>query len=226
MRAMRAGVISDVHANLPALEKVLEKLGSCDSIYSAGDVVGYYPYPNEVIEVFIRENIQSVAGNHDIAIARNDFAGMNLIAMEAGVHTRQIIEKRNLEWLSELPISIETDFFRIYHGMPASGEAACIVYVFPEDPIINEFLENTDRHIVVGHTHIQFAVERNNKIFFNPGSVGQPRDGDPRAAYAIFDTESEKLKLERVNYNIEEVCMAVERAGLSKYLCSRLYEGY
>jgi len=222
---MKIGIVSDIHANLPALERVIDRMNLCDEIYSAGDVVGYYPYPNEVIELFIEENIQSVAGNHDVAITHNDFAGMNMIAMEAGIYTRQVLEKRNLEWLAKLPLSIETPYFRIYHGMPGSGEAAYIVYIFPEDPIINEFLENSDKHIVVGHTHIQFAIERSGKIFFNPGSVGQPRDGDSRAAYAIFDSESGKLKLERVEYSIEEVCMAVERTGLSNYLCRRLYEG-
>ncbi|AEA46160.1 metallophosphoesterase family protein [Archaeoglobus veneficus] len=223
---MRIGIISDVHANLVALEEVLEKLTGCDVIYSAGDVVGYYPFPNEVVEVFRREGIESVAGNHDVAIASGDFAGMNQIAMEAGIYTRQVLTGENLEWLRELPLNIETSELSIYHGMPAEGEAAYIVYIFPEDPITDEFLKDADKHIVVGHTHIQFVKEHGGKLFFNPGSVGQPRDGDARAAYAIYDTESGELRLERVEYNIEEVCEAVEKAGLSRYLCSRLYDGY
>lgn len=223
---MKVGIISDVHANLPALERVMEKLNHCDEIYSAGDVVGYYPFPNEVVEMFIREDISSVAGNHDIAVVNADFSGMNAIAMEAGIYTRNVLSYKNLQWLSKLPLSIETPYFKIYHGMPASGEAAYIVYIFPDDPAIDVFLAETNKHIVVGHTHIQFAREQNGKFFFNPGSVGQPRDGDARAAYAIYDTEKVRLRLQRVRYNVNEVCDALENANLSRYLCSRLYEGY
>ncbi len=223
---MKIGLISDVHGNLIALETVLEKLNHCDRIYCAGDVVGYYPFPNEVIEIFIREGIESVMGNHDYAVANNDFSGFNPYAEEAGRWTRENLRKEYLEWLSKLPIKIETEWFDIYHGAPAEDETAFEIYLFPEDPVVLDFLRMLKRNIVVGHTHIQFLREIDGYIFVNPGSVGQPRDGDPRSAFAIFDTESGKAILRRVEYDIDEVCDAVMKAGLPEFLCFRLYEGF
>ena len=223
---MKIGLISDVHSNLVALDRVMEKLNACDEIYCAGDVVGYYPFPNEVVEVFIEEGIKSVVGNHDKAVVESDFSGMNPVARISGEFTRKVMERKNLEWLANLPISIETENLSIYHGMPSDGESAYSVYIFPGDPLIEIFLENSDRNIVVGHTHIQFVEEHHGKLFINPGSIGQPRDGDPRAAYAIFDTETGKVRFGRVEYNIEEVCEAVSKAGLPDVLCRRLFEGY
>jgi putative phosphoesterase len=221
---MRIGLISDVHSNLIALEKVLEKLNSCDRIYCAGDVIGYYPYPKETIEKFIEEGIESVLGNHDDAILRSDFSGMNPYAVKALIYTKERIDERSFEWLASLLVSIETEYFRIYHGMPAENESALTTYLFPYDPLIDSFVEKYG-NLVVGHTHIQFKKNFEKGFFLNPGSVGQPRDGDSRAAYAIFDSDSLKIKLERVGYNIDEVYEAVLRAGLPEFLGKRLYDG-
>jgi putative phosphoesterase len=223
---MKIGLISDVHGNLVALDVVLEKLNHCDRIYCAGDVVGYYPFPNEVIETFIKEGIESVMGNHDYAVANNDFWGFNPYAEEAGRWTRKHLRKEYLEWLSKLPLKIETEWFNVYHGIPADDETAIEVYIFPDDPMIEDFLRMIGRNIVVGHTHIQFVREFEGLLFVNPGSVGQPRDGDSRSAYAIFDTESCRVKLGRVEYDIQEVCEAVRKAGLPEFLCSRLFDGF
>lgn len=223
---MKIGLISDVHGNLIALETVLDELNHCDRIYCAGDVVGYYPFPNEVIEIFIKEEIESVMGNHDYAVANNDFSGFNPYAEEAGRWTRRHTRGEYLEWLSKLPIKIETEWFNIYHGAPAEDETAFEIYLFPEDPIIIDFVRMSGKNIVVGHTHIQFLKNIDGRFFLNPGSVGQPRDGDPRSAFAIFDTESGKVILRRVKYDIDEVCDAVMKAGLPEFLCFRLYEGF
>ncbi|HIP58453.1 MAG TPA: metallophosphoesterase [Archaeoglobus profundus] len=223
---MKIGLISDVHGNLIALEKVLDKLNHCDKIYCAGDIVGYYPFPNEVIEVFIKNNIESVMGNHDYAVITNDFSGFNPYAKEAGVWTRRRLKKEYLDWLSKLPLKIKTKWFNIYHGVPADDLTAIEIYLYPGDPMIDGFLRILKKNVIVGHTHIQFVRELEGVMFINPGSVGQPRDGDPRAAYAIFDTETNKVELYRVKYNIDEVCDAVHREGLPDFLCSRLYEGY
>jgi len=223
---MKIGLISDVHGNLIALESVLDKLNHCDKIYCAGDIVGYYPFPNEVIEIFIKYNIKSVMGNHDYAVITNDFSGFNPYAKEAGIWTRKNLKREYLNWLSKLPLKIKTEWFNIYHGVPADDLTAIEVYVYPNDPMIDGFLRILKKNVIVGHTHIQFVREVDGVMFINPGSVGQPRDGDPRAAYAIFDTEANKVKLYRVRYNIDEVCDAVHKEGLPSFLCSRLYEGY
>lgn len=221
---MKIGLISDVHGNIVALEKVLERLESCDIIYSAGDVVGYYPYPDETVEKFKEEGIKSVKGNHDHAVSSSDFSGMNPFAKEAGMYTRRVMDEKNLEWLYNLPISIKTEYFEIYHGAPGEDELTYTIYLFPDDPLIEFFLEKHG-NIVVGHTHIQFTERHGERVAINPGSVGQPRDGDSRAAYAVFDTESQNVKLERTKYNIQEVLDAVLKAGLSEFLGRRLFEG-
>jgi len=223
---LRIGVISDVHANLIALQKVLEKLETCDIIISAGDVVGYYPYPNEVIEIFRQEKIESVMGNHDAAVVFNDYSDMNEIAKIAGIYTRKIIKKDNLEWLANLPISLKKSDFEVYHGIPADNELAYTVYLFPDDPLIEILLNASDKSIIVGHTHIPFIKKQGTKFFLNPGSVGQPRDGNPKASFAIFDTEKGEIILKRVSYNIDEVYEAIIKHGLPEFLGLRLFRGF
>jgi len=223
---MKIGLISDVHGNLVALESVLERLNHCDSIFCAGDVVGYYPYPNEVIETFRSNSIKSVMGNHDFAVITGDFFGFNPQAEVAGKWTRKRLSDDNLEWLMNLPLSIETEWFNIYHGIPAEDIRALDEYVFPDDPRIRYSLEELEKNVVVGHTHLQFIVKHRGWFFVNPGSVGQPRDRDPRSAFAIYDTESGKIEFKRVKYDIEEVYNAVLKAGLPEFLGKRLFNGY
>ncbi len=223
---MKIGLISDIHGNLVALEEVLKHLNHCDMIYCAGDVVGYYPFPNEVIELFKDHEIRSVMGNHDYAVVTGDFFGFNAYAREAGEWTREHLSEDNLDWLMSLPLSIETEWFNIYHGMPAEDLRALEEYIFPDDPRIEYSLEELEKNIVVGHTHIQFVRWHKGLFFANPGSVGQPRDGDPRSAFAIYDTEKNEIKLRRVEYNIQEVYEAVIEAGLPEFLGERLFRGY
>lgn len=223
---MKLGLISDVHGNLIALEEVMKHLNHCDEIYCAGDVVGYYPFPNEVVELFKSEGVRSVMGNHDYAVVTGDFFGFNVYARMAGEWTRNNLTEENLDWLSDLPIKIETEWFLIYHGMPADDLRAIEEYIFPEDPRIEYILADLERNVIVGHTHIQFIKWYEGHFFANPGSVGQPRDGDPRSAFAIYDVESGKIEFKRVKYNIQEVYEAVIKAGLPEFLGERLFNGY
>ncbi len=220
---MLLAFISDVHANLPAMEAVVDRLNNCDEIYCCGDVVGYYPYPDEVVEMFKQLEVKSVMGNHDFAVVTNDFYGFNEMARAAGTWTTKNASEETLDYLAELPLSIITENFSIYHGRPGEGMEVLFDYVFPEDDL-EQFV--VGGNVVVGHSHIQFVRWFRGRFFLNPGSVGQPRDGDPRAAYAILNTENWKLELKRVSYNIDEVCEAVEKAGLPEFLCERLYRGY
>ncbi len=218
---MLIGLISDVHANLPALQAVLDKLENCDEIYCCGDIVGYYPYPNEVIEMLRDYEINSVLGNHDYSVLTGDVSGYNYVAETTLRWTISHIKDENIEFLSELPFSISTNYFSVYHGKPGEGLEVLFEYIFPE--YLNDV--SFDENVVIGHTHIQFVKWFDDKFVLNPGSVGQPRDGDSRAAYAVFDSECFKIKLKRTNYNIDEVCDAVDKAGLPTYLCDRLYMG-
>ena len=219
---MLIAFISDIHGNLPALEAVVRKLESCDEIYCCGDVVGYYPFPDEVVEILKELGVRSVLGNHDYSVLTGDFTGYNSMAREAGMWTVKHISEEALDYLAELPFSIKTDLFEIYHGMPGDGLEVIFEYVFPEDDV-ESFV--SDRSVAVGHSHIQFIRWVGDRFFLNPGSVGQPRDGDPRAAYALLDVEKWRVELKRTGYNIEEVCEAIERENLPQYLCERLYDG-
>jgi|Deesub1362A_J573_1020465.scaffolds.fasta_scaffold00078_85 putative phosphoesterase len=222
---MRIGIISDIHSNLIALEKVLEKLENCDMIVCAGDVVGYYPYFNEVVELLRKERIDSVMGNHDYAVVNGNFSGMNTYARISGTYTRNKLKEENMEWISNLPLKMEFEKFNLYHGTPSDTNDAFMVYIFPTFPLIGKILEVEGKNVVVGHTHVQFMKDHGDKFLLNPGSVGQPRDGDSRAAYAILDVEKDKFELGRVEYNVHEVYEGVIKAGLPVALGLRLFEG-
>ncbi len=223
---MKIGLISDIHGNLVALEEVLKSLNDCDEIYCAGDVVGYYPFPNEVVEILRDNDVKCVMGNHDYAVVTGDFFGFNEYARIAGEWTRKNLKEENLDWLSELPLKLETEWFLICHGMPAEDLRIIEEYIFPDDPRIEYILEDLEENVVVGHTHIQFVKWHRGLFFANPGSVGQPRDGNPDSAFAIYDTEKNEIKLKRVKYNIQEVYDAVVKAGLPEFLGDRLFHGY
>jgi putative phosphoesterase len=225
---MRIGIIADIHANLIALEAVMERLNSCDQILCAGDVVGYYPYFNEVIELLRKERVQSVLGNHDYAIITGETSNLDTYGRISAVYTRKNLDERNREWLESLPYRIETEHFNVYHGAPAKSLESLFIYLFPTFPLIGKILEEEGVNVVVGHTHIQFE-RKHPKLglkLLNPGSVGQPRDGDNRAAYAIFDSENASFHFDRAEYRIEEVFMAVKRFGLPIVQGLRLFRGY
>ncbi|RLI85564.1 MAG: metallophosphoesterase [Archaeoglobales archaeon] len=223
---MKVGLISDVHGNLIALEEVLSCLNQCEVIYCAGDVVGYYPFPNEVIEIFRENEIRSVMGNHDYAVVTGDFFGFNIFATVAGQWTRKNLKEENMEWLMNLPLKIETDWFNVYHGMPSEDLRVLDEYIYPNDPRIKLSLEELKKNVIVGHTHVQFVIWHKGYFFANPGSVGQPRDGNSDSAYAIYDTEKNRIELKRVKYKIQEVYDAVIKAGLPEFLGERLFLGY
>ena len=225
---MKIGLIADIHANLVALEAVMERMNSCDEIICAGDVVGYYPYFNEVIELLRAERVHSIIGNHDYAVLTGDNSNLDTYGKISANFTRKRLEVKNREWLDSLPYQLQTEYFNVYHGTPADSIDAIFVYIFPTFPFIDKILEEEGKSVVVGHTHIQFErkhAKRDLKIV-NPGSVGQPRDGDSRAAFAIFDTEKTEFSLRRAGYDIEEVWFAVHKAGLPIAQGLRLFEGY
>ncbi|RLI82459.1 metallophosphoesterase, partial [Archaeoglobales archaeon] len=153
---MEIGIIADIHANVVALDSVLQKLESCDEILCAGDVVGYYPYFNEVIEILREERIYSVIGNHDYAVLTGDHSNLDTYGKISVNFTRKRLEEKNKEWLDSLPYQLQTDYFNIYHGTPADSIDAIFVYIFPTFPLIDKILEEEGKNVIVGNTHIQF----------------------------------------------------------------------
>lgn len=214
--------ISDVHGNLPALEKVLGEAGGLE-VFCAGDLVGYNPWPNEVIELMKSMNVKCVLGNHDYAAVTGDASDFNFVAVEALGWTRKKLTAENMSYLKSIPKTLSTlDFFMV-HGSPRDP---LYEYVYPENPylegIVNEVLQDV---VVLGHTHFPFVRKAGGKIVFNPGSVGQPRDGNPKASYAVFNTETREVVIRRVEYPISEVAGMIEAVGLPSKLAQRLYFG-
>ncbi|AGB05074.1 phosphoesterase, MJ0936 family [Aciduliprofundum sp. MAR08-339] len=219
-------LISDIHGNLPALKVVLEEIGEADLILCAGDVVGYNPWPNEVIWEIRKRDIQCIRGNHDRAVIYDDYSRFNTYAAMAGAWTRSVLTRVNLEYLYSLKDSMLVEYegrrIAVHHGAPFDED----YYVYPEDA--GESLlryENPDM-LVLGHTHVPFVKKFENGVIINPGSVGQPRDGDPRASFAIVDLDNGVYEIRRVEYPIDEVYNAIIENDLPPILGERLYLGY
>lgn len=221
-------VISDVHANLIALRAVLEEIETLDAegIISAGDVVGYYPFPNETVEVFRRKGIVSIKGNHDRAVERFSTRGMNRLAAEAVRWTCEHITAANVDYLKNLRSRMRLDLdglqASVFHGSPRDDDE----YLFEVDAG-PELLEMAGSSLVItGHTHIPFIRKFESGMIFNPGAVGQPRDGDSRASYALLDSKTGNVTIRRVEFDIRAVQAKVQEVGLPPFLGERLEYGF
>lgn len=220
---MKVAVIADIHANFPALEKVLEDIRGAP-IFCCGDLVGYNTFPNEVIDLIRTNNATSILGNHDRAVLTGDTGWFNSEAIKAIEWTAGKLTTENRSFLEALPRAYENEFY-MAHGSPKNQLEG---YIFSDDPdyVFSDFFNYTERDIIIlGHTHIPFVKKIDGKLIFNPGSVGQPRDSDPRASYAILDTEKKEVKIKRVGYDIEKTSTAIMKAGLPKRLGIRLFRG-
>jgi putative phosphoesterase len=208
---MKLGLISDVHANLPALEAVLSDMPeSVDEVVCLGDVVGYNPFPEECVDLVREECDYVLQGNHDREI-RNPEYGNNQQAVQGLQLAEDSLDDEGIEYLLELPETQELADGDILaaHSHPENTDE----YVFPSDfSDISSYLDSRDA-VVLGHTHLQ-AVERfDDGVVLNPGSVGQPRD-ESSAAYATLDTETLEVDLRRTGYDIWKVVEEIENSGL------------
>ena len=245
---MKALILSDPHANWQALQAVLDDCkGAYDQVFCCGDLVGYNAFPGKVLE-WMRIHCQAVVrGNHDKAVAGiDDLTWFNEVARTAALWSREQLDSSQLTYLSELahgPVKLED--FHLFHGAPQDEDeyitsafeaASCFSYL--ELPLS-----------FFGHTHLQggffltrgrvgkiapVRADRAERVIdmepdlvymVNPGSVGQPRDGDPRAAYAIYDSENRTVALRRTAYPIDEAAAAIRKAGLPDVLGARLFHG-
>ena len=216
---MKIGFISDIHGNYEALKEVLQRLDALGvkHIYCAGDTVGYYSQVNECCRELVSRNIPAVMGNHDWYMASGGFCGRSKSVNDCIAYQRSVIEEKHLAWLRSLPIQLRFDETHIVHG----GWADPIdEYVNPTEEY---FARLPGRVFVSGHTHVQIVREFGSKAYCNPGSVGQPRDGDPRAAFAVYD--GTKIVLHRVEYDIQKVMDLMKAAGFSDYYYGGLRTG-
>lgn len=243
---MRYLVLSDIHANLEALDACLTDAQSrhIDRTVVLGDIVGYGPDPNAVIErVLDLRPVALVRGNHDkIALGLNQAEGFNHSARTAAQWTFDALTPEHREWLTRLPQgpAVVDDLFEICHGSPFDEDE----YIFDELDARRAIDAAVQRLCLYGHTHVAIAfclagralglmtpspdgieLEAESRYLINPGSVGQPRDADPRAAYAIFDSGAPRVEMFRVPYAIAGTQEKMARAGLPEPLIRRLSVG-
>jgi putative phosphoesterase len=216
---MKTAFISDIHGNHAALTAVLtelDKLG-ISRVYCAGDIAGYYTQINECCEELRLRGIPSVMGNHDWYMAGGGFCPRSKSVNDCLAYQRRVIVKQNLDWLKSLPVQIQFDNIQLLHG----GWADPIdEYVLPTQ----DYFKRVPGEIFVsGHTHVQILQNFFGKTYCNPGSVGQPRDGDPRAGFAVYDGSA--FKLHRVEYDMQKVFDLMDAAGFNDYYYGGLKTG-
>ncbi len=229
---MRILVLSDIHSNLAALERVLAELPSYDELYCLGDIVGYGPDPNAVVAALrTRSPAIVLAGNHDHAVVTGDSTGFVEYAVKAIQWTRKRLTRENLDYLATLKPSARRSVVgqsvALFHGSPRDPLNG---YIFPGTPtqILKELLKLSGGDVLLqGHTHVPMFFRSNSSILLNPGSVGQPRDGDPRASYLILDVQPGKIvhKIRRLQYDIGRTARAILDQGLPSFLAERLALG-
>ncbi|MCP5116250.1 MAG: metallophosphoesterase family protein [bacterium] len=245
---MRYLILSDIHANLEALEAVVRDAGDrFDTILCLGDIVGYGADPNAAVE-WVRANVSTIVrGNHDkVAIGSEDIAWFNPAAQAGALWTQRALTPENIEYVKSMPRGpLQVDGFQICHGSPLDED----------DYLLSPFEAAQLRGYVdkaltfFGHTHVQggfvigpgdtfsigkvAAMQSGHDLtvtadainLINPGSVGQPRDGDPRAGYVFFEPEEYRLTYRRVEYDIASAQRKILEAGLPEILATRLSVG-
>ena len=228
---MRVAVLSDIHSNIVALDAVLSHAGDVDAIWHLGDVVGYGPEPDAVVARLRERGATGVRGNHDAAaVGGPEIDGFNPEARAAAEWTRDSIAPETRAWLDALPQRRVVDDVLLVHGSPRDPLRE---YVTDRRAAGENIDAQETQHALHGHTHVPAAwlakrdgVERGpRRTLVNPGSVGQPRDGDPRASYLVLDQESGRVTWHRVEYDIERVQTAMRAAGLPDRLAARLTYG-
>lgn len=239
---MRYAVISDIHGNLDALDAVLALARElkAEHVVCLGDVVGYGPEPSQCLERIREADSTVIAGNHDFAVVdKIDISNFNVYAREATLWTRENLDESALSFLSALPLLAQLDGFTVVHGSLHSPELFDYVQTSYDAHLSMQRMEGP--LCFIGHSHVPITflqdelvsyslarridVNPASKTVVNVGSVGQPRDFDPRAAFAIYDSDACQVSLHRAAYDVEAVARKIRRAGLPKPLGERLSVG-
>ena len=245
---MNIGVISDIHSNLPAFEAVLDEIDAAepDEIWCLGDVVGYGAEPNECTELVAQRAALCLAGNHDLAVLDAiDVSTFSPAAAEAAEWTRGQLTEQAREFLSGLHAADESRDVALYHASPRDHVWEYVLW--PEQA--GECIAKQAKRIaLIGHSHIALCFRAaddgdidategaqvgadtalevgHGRWLLNPGSVGQPRDGDPRAAWLELDTDTWTATYRRTEYEIERAAESIAAAGLPEHLGKRLFVG-
>ncbi len=240
---MKVLILSDIHANLEALESALQQT-DYDRIWVLGDLVGYGACPNEVVEAVRRlEPAWIVRGNHDkVCCGLADPDNFTDLARESALWTRDQLTAESREYLRGLPRGpVAEDPWAISHGSPLDEDE----YLMTEAQVWMQMTFTPQRICFFGHTHVpilysrsgrmrqasyvdesmQVRLEADSQYFINPGSIGQPRDGDPRGCLAVLETESASLQLIKFHYPLKKAAQRILQADLPDLLAQRLYIG-
>lgn len=243
---MKIGILGDIHANLAALKAVLKELDAegVDKIFSTGDVVGYGPFPEACIEILQEREVSTVMGNHDDYVTSFDNKRQRIHedARMAIAWTQRVLPKECKEWLMSLPRMIEWEGIQFVH----SSHVLKPKWRYVVNPLVavENFMMQTSHLSFNGHTHIPILATHNHGCparvnylkscrlpgpdclkLVGVGSVGQPRDGDPRAATVVYDTKTFDLKLIRAQYDYKSTQKAILEVGLPPSLAERLELG-
>lgn len=215
----KIGIISDIHGNYQALKTVLAELDrmGITEIYCLGDVVGYYSQVNECCDELRRRNIPCLMGNHDWYMASGGFCPRSRSVNDCLVYQRKVITQENIEWLRTFAVQRFVGDLHLVHGGWADP-----IDEYLTEPNAEYFDRIQGKKFVSGHTHIQSLYQFGDKTYCNPGSVGMPRDNDPRAAFATYDGE---FHLHRIEYNMQVVFDLMDQAGFSDYYYGCLKTG-
>ncbi len=249
----RTAIISDIHANMHALSAVMGDVQQqlCNDVACLGDIVGYNAYPAECLDYIRSLNCPAVKGNHDEEVVRESYVNMNPMAMQAMQWTRSRLNEDQLTWLARLPFkSFVRSAFSMVHA--SSDQPQKWNYILNASDASSNFGKQFSPVCFHGHTHVpkifyfdgqsahddtetlkplnelgevSFSPIQGMKYFINVGSVGQPRDGDPRSCYVIYDTDQNTITFRRVAYDIAGAQAAVRAVGLPEYLAERLERG-
>jgi len=225
---LKLALISDIHGNLPALEAVFQSIAAenVQSIVCLGDIVGYGARPNECVELLRDKCIPSLMGNHDAAVlGRLALSLMNMNARIASEWTIENLKPENRNFLADLPFTMEIESTLCVHSSP--NEPDQWRYIFTNNDATSAFHSFVNAVCFFGHTHFPgtFTNPTDGRRLINVGSVGQPRDHNPRACYGIYDTTTTAFKWMRVDYPVETAARHITEAGLPLYLAQRLASG-
>ncbi len=239
---MKVALLSDIHANLAALEAVLAAVGAADQLWVMGDTVGYGPDPSDVLAVLRERRAVMVAGNHDLAAATGEGVELfNAYAAAAVRRHRSWLSAEERDALAALPLTREVEGFTLCHG--SLCDPIWEYVVSPQQAQATLRIATTP-HCCNGHTHVPAvfrsqggrtvavpivtgrAIVLDGSCLVNPGSVGQPRDGDPDASYAVLDTDPGTVTFRRVAYDVATTQGRIRARGLPEVLAARLTVGW
>ena len=241
---MKYGIIADVHSNLEAFKAVLDAMKGIEKFIYAGDIVGYGADPNACIDLLRSLNVKAVAGNHDKAVSDDVGIGFYRGDIIRSINwTKSVITKDNMQYLRDLPEHIEEQGYEIVHGSLRSPLDEYITGV--DVGAINIDLQKR-KLCFVGHLHVPLYIFKNadgtydgghladgdklglskpEAAVINVGSIGQPRDNDPRASFGIYDTEKNTLQIKKIAYDIDAAQKKIRKAKLPDFFAERLRYG-